>query len=61
MIIKTVAAEVQNSKAYTKHNLPECKVLGSHSSVVVDLSLFGCGAVLQGVGIIMLCCRALAL
>jgi len=49
MIITTVAVEVLSSKVHIRHNLPVCKILGSHSSVVVDSSLFGCGAVLQGI------------
>ena len=58
MIIKTVAVELLSSEIFVRHNLPVCKVLGSHSIVVVDWSLFRCGAVLQGIGIVMWCCVA---
>jgi len=50
MIITTAAVEVLSRKVHhIRRNLPLCKILGSHSSVIVNSSLFGCGAVLQGI------------
>jgi hypothetical protein len=48
MITTTVAVEGLNSKTFIRHNLPVCKILGSHSSVVEDSSLLRCDAVSQG-------------